>query len=304
MGTDRLAFRPTASPTTIPPTSPASTGAPRGELDSSSDSPLSTRLLAHLQLLYGADWKLHLEPEAPAEPPPCVTCQGAGWVVERSARPGAPSTGTIHPCPACKVQAIEKRRIDRIFGAAAIPPRLAPLTFASYAALGDRGDQTCRAGLELWAEHGPGSIYLYGKVGRGKSALAKCALEARMASHIGTTGLFMATPDLLGRIRDSYSKAEGAPTEAEVIDAATTVDLLVLDDIGVDKATDWVTATLYRVLNTRYLGEKPTIFTSNLTPELLGRQLGGRISWRVGDMCGPNILEVQGDNLRAGQEGP
>ncbi len=61
-------------------------------------------------------------------------------------------------------------------------------------------------------------------------------------------------------------------------------DLVVLDDIGAEKATDWVAERLYSIIDTRYRTERATILTSNCTEKQLQDQLGGRIVSRIFEM--------------------
>jgi len=67
--------------------------------------------------------------------------------------------------------------------------------------------------------------------------------------------------DLLDRIRRSLWEEK---QQAQLVGMLRTVDLLVIDDIGAEKATEWVQATLYSIIDHRY-GRKDTVFTTNLT---------------------------------------
>jgi len=280
------------TPTSTPTTSPHS-DAP----DASEPSPLlSERLMRHLRELYGPDWTLRLEPDPGPEREPCQRCLGREWL--RTDVPVShPGFGQVVPCPDCKAPVLAQRQIERIFGAAEIPAEFVGRNFATYRALAG-GDQTACAGMELWAREGTGSVYLWGKVGRGKTGLALAAVRDRIErQHVDA--LFRPTPELLGRIKDSYSKSEHAPTEQEVVESVQHVSLLALDDIGVDRPTDWVQETLYRILNRRWLDGRATIFTSNYDLLGLGRQLGARTASRIKEMCEPNIIQVECANLRA-----
>lgn len=283
------------TPTSTPTTSPGS--------DEPVPEPLpllSARLTELFQQANGPDWRLHLEPDREPEPAGCGTCNGTGWLVVRHGpawEPGHPDFGKARPCPDCKADELEQQRVSRIFGAAEIPPLLAGLDFATYRAQ-EGSDQLACDGMEQWAREGAGSVYLWGKVGRGKTGLAVSAMRYRIAAR-GTAALFRPTPELLGRIRDTFSHNPEAPTEDEVVSAVQAVPLLILDDLGVDKPTEWVIATLYRVLNRRWLDQRATIFTSNYDLKHIGQTMGARIATRIQDMCEPNILEVVGANLRA-----
>ena len=65
------------------------------------------------------------------------------------------------------------------------------------------------------------------------------------------------------------------------MNALIQCDLLILDDIGAEKVTDWVQDTLFRMVDGRYRREKPIFYTSNLKPKELVDKLGQRIYDRI-----------------------
>ena len=62
-------------------------------------------------------------------------------------------------------------------------------------------------------------------------------------------------------------------------------DLLIMDDVGAGKITDWSIDITYRLINSRYNADKPTIVTSNLELDDLAKLIGGRIVSRLQVMC-------------------
>ena len=72
--------------------------------------------------------------------------------------------------------------------------------------------------------------------------------------------------------------------------------LLILDDIGVERVSDFVLETLYRVINYRYVNMLPTIFTSNLNIQELADKIGDRSVSRIVEMCG--VVELTGSDRR------
>lgn len=112
---------------------------------------------------------------------------------------------------------------------------------------------------------------------------------------------FVATPDLLSELRSTYGKTSKR-TESDVLAEYRDAHLLIMDDIGAEHVKDsgWLEDRLYQVIGHRHAEEMPTIFTSNLTPDELGAQIGERVMWRIIEMCGKeNIVHVDGPNLRA-----
>ncbi|MCL2026044.1 MAG: ATP-binding protein, partial [Leptospirales bacterium] len=92
---------------------------------------------------------------------------------------------------------------------------------------------------------------------------------------------------------DSYGQS------AEIERELHEVDVLVLDDFGVQKNSQWEQETLYNLVDARYENEKFTIFTSNHNPlKVYGELSEGRVLSRLREMC--HIIELSGDDYRLG----
>ena len=114
---------------------------------------------------------------------------------------------------------------------------------------------------ERWAERPEGWLVLVGKVGSGKTHLAQAIARAFID---GGRSVYMASmPDLLAMLREGYDDKAGASFEERVSMLCDT-DLLVIDDLGAEKGSDWSREQLYRVVNTRYERRKYMIVTSNV----------------------------------------
>jgi len=105
-------------------------------------------------------------------------------------------------------------------------------------------------------------LLLAGSVGWGKTHLAVCICNYRI-DHADELNLpianFTTVPDLLARLRSGFSD-ETFDTEME---AYRECPMLVLDDLGAEKDTDWTHEALYRVLNHRYAARLDTVITTN-----------------------------------------
>lgn len=142
------------------------------------------------------------------------------------------------------------------------------------------------------AEQGKG-LYFYSEVkGSGKTRLALSILNALLVVYDNENSplsvFYSPTADLIGEIKNTFNKKENDVSSSELINAAKNMDVLLLDDIGVEKASDWVEETLTRILDYRLQNKKVTIFTSNLEiNELDSWYPSGRISSRIEKMTYP-----------------
>jgi DNA replication protein DnaC len=144
-------------------------------------------------------------------------------------------------------------------------------------------------------------LLFYGPHGVGKTHLAVGILKACIRTK-GARAYFFETRELLRLVRDTYNRSV-EETEMEVLQPLLAADLLVLDDLGAERTSEWVQETLGLVVNTRYNAKRPTIFTSNLVdspdntdPRSFTFQLGARTRSRLIEMC--DWIEIQGADVR------
>lgn len=100
-------------------------------------------------------------------------------------------------------------------------------------------------------------------------------------------GLFVTVPELLLEIRKSFGKED--QDESKIVDKYSNVSLLILDDLGAEKCSEWAEATLYIIIDRRNRDEMMTIVTSNLSLPEIEQHLGARIASRLSDMKVINI---------------
>lgn len=111
-------------------------------------------------------------------------------------------------------------------------------------------------------------LYYYSKTkGSGKTRLALSLGNALLNSKSRQVR-FITTSDLLREIKSTYNK-NSEYTESQLVDAIGNVNVLIIDDIGVEKLTDWVNEMLDSIFDTRMKHNKITIFTSNCSMEEL-----------------------------------
>jgi DNA replication protein DnaC len=119
-------------------------------------------------------------------------------------------------------------------------------------------------------EQSVGGVILTGEVGSGKTHTAVAL--AREMFLAGRSVEMWATVDLLDALR---------PEGDETVKSLASVDVLLLDDVGAERPTEWVSERMYALINRRWLYERPTICTTNLELDELQMGLGARAASRL-----------------------
>ena len=145
--------------------------------------------------------------------------------------------------------------------------------------------------LEKWlnAVEPSEGFMLTGRVGSGKTHLVRGVVHQLRASYRSV--LYTTVPYLVEHLRGPT----GVDMDA-VLRAMSRADMVVWDDLGAEKPTDWALDRLYLLLDARYEVEKPLVVTSNWSPGQLEERVGARIVSRLMEM-GP-VWEVPGIDYR------
>jgi len=224
---------------------------------------------------------------------PCPLCDDTGWkpVDEKGVR-------RVVRCDCWREQIGQHRLAD-----ANIPKRYQHCTLANFAAYNESLEQAVARARRV-AESFPVSakgLLLEGQPGVGKTHLAVAVLK-QVIQTSGARGLFYDTRDLLRVIRSTYDPSIRT-TELEILRPVMTADLLVLDDLGAEKTSEWVEETMNLIVNTRYNERRLTIFTSNYLdipddsdPNSLLFRIGFRMRSRLHEMC--EFIEMDGADYR------
>jgi DNA replication protein DnaC len=142
------------------------------------------------------------------------------------------------------------------------------------------------------------NLLLLGPYGSGKSGLASACLSALYPSFSRThrSVRFVSTVTLLAMLRQAQDDKRVEQTHR----AHIMPTLLVLDDLGAERLTEWGHERVYQIVNDRYERHKPTWVTSNLTVDALAEAVGERTFSRLLEHS--EVLVINGPNLRL-QEG-
>jgi DNA replication protein DnaC len=160
---------------------------------------------------------------------------------------------------------------------------------------------------------GDKGLLIIGKIGTGKTHLAVGILKEVILSR-GIACLFYDYRELLKEIQNSYNSTVQT-TELDVLRPVFETDVLVLDELGAVRPTEWVWDTVSLILNTRYNDNRTTIITTNfedqpaaavsasVSParaatrmETLGDRIGERMRSRLHEMC--RVIVLDGADFR------
>ena len=140
----------------------------------------------------------------------------------------------------------------------------------------------------------PRGLFISGEVGLGKTFLLSAICNSLVEAGVPT--LYVVFSDLIGEIKRSFSGETRSVSESSLMDAARTAEVLILDDLGAEQVTEFVTNRLFDIVNHRRIHQKPLVLSSNLSIEELGTLYGPRISSRINEMCNP--LTLYGKDIR------
>jgi DNA replication protein DnaC len=178
-----------------------------------------------------------------------------------------------------------------------IPKRYADCDFPKYKAQNESQQAAFNYALKLTMGY-PAvdrGLLFTGTVGVGKTHLAVSILKG--LTEKGFSCLFYEFGSLLKEIQDSYNSNTNS-SELSVLAPVFQADVLVLDELGGSKPTDWVRDTMMHIINTRYNDKKLTIFTTNYPDErvndreeTLEDRIGVRLRSRLFEMCKTVVIE-------------
>lgn len=135
-------------------------------------------------------------------------------------------------------------------------------------------------------EQGRGLYFYSYKKGSGKTRLAVSIGNALIKFYRAGVK-FVNTINLLNEIKRSYQQGSEI-SSSELLQMIKSIDVLILDDIGTEKPTNWVNEIFYSILNDRMTAKKITIFTSNCSIEELKHD--ERVSNRIEKMAMPILF--------------
>jgi DNA replication protein DnaC len=153
-------------------------------------------------------------------------------------------------------------------------------------------------------DKGTTGLYLYSRLtGTGKSTVAcsialeyivaKLKQDYRTGKRTDQLVKFINVADFLEELRQGFNDEEKAKVALSVAQTLKQVPLVIMDDIGAEKVSEWTRERLLNIISDRYDSERTIIFTSNHSPQEIEMVLGGRVRSRIEGMSVP--IEFKGN---------
>jgi DNA replication protein DnaC len=179
-----------------------------------------------------------------------------------------------------KAEVIRKqKKLDEMFKSSNINPKFKEAHFENFRV--NSGNKKAFDICNSFTPESKHGILIFSPItGTGKTHLATSIINRFLGQ---ATTLFISVPELLDTIRLSFNDEK--MKSADLLGSAKRTQILVLDDIGTEKPSDWVKDTLFVLINYRYLQMLPTILTTNCPQSELAQRLGDRIASRLVEMC-------------------
>jgi DNA replication protein DnaC len=237
----------------------------------------------------------------------CPVCNNSGWIFKEE-----DGVETVIRCDCFQI----KRKKQLLFSAR-IPyrykhctldnfeimpkgkPPLPPHPGTNQVSLGMAKDLAENFVLKYPIIEGEGFLFM-GPCGVGKTHLA-VAIILELITKKGIPCMFYDFRDLLSEIKSTYT-TNSSLTESTILRPVLEKEILVLDELGAQKVTEWMRDMLTYIINQRYSEKRTTIITSNWMDEAdddeetLAGRIGYRLRSRLYEMC--QVLEIVGEDYR------
>lgn len=134
-------------------------------------------------------------------------------------------------------------------------------------------------------------LYLWGPIGTGKT-YAAYAIQKYISGELGVNTRIFSAPEMFDLIRDDYQHKDSFNLERILANRG----VIIIDDLGVEKPSEWISETIFKIIDKRYRDMIPVIITSNLDLGGLADHLGDRVASRITEMC--DIIKLDGADRR------
>lgn len=223
----------------------------------------------------------------------CCTCDDSHFV-RFARRRGEDGFGRAHPCLACAGSPALAESPERVAQRMRIPAKFREARISTWLPDNGRPRLAAQTYVVCWPPEKP-LLLLSGTKGVGKTHLA-CGILHEVFERHGQRGQFWPVVDLLDRYRATYDEDRATET-VEAVDAQLRqLAVLILDDFGAHKSSEWAEERLFRLIDERYRDLRPLVVTTNAG--LL--ELPDRVKSRLSDGSCSTLVQVSGPDRRTG----
>lgn len=191
-------------------------------------------------------------------------------------------------------QDAKRARAEKLFNASKMGKRFMTRTFDNFKVdqYNEKAFKAVRNYSENFRKHADQGIgfMLSGPYGSGKTHLA-AALAIDLMNK-GIPVVFGTLISLLGKIRQTYSTGWTQEDELEILETYSTVDLLIIDDLGKERASEWSLEKLFSIINSRYENNLPVVVTTNYSMDTLIEKLSVNQNSDVGESIVSRMHEI------------
>ncbi len=145
--------------------------------------------------------------------------------------------------------------------------------------------QSCAKYVQNWEQIRTtgGGYYFWGNVGAGKTFIASALANELMKTKLVEV-LFIRMPEAAKRVKNTFDNAV-KNEDKKLFDRMKDVELLVIDDLGVEKVSEWLIDEMYQIIDFRWRNKKPMIITSNRSLDDLMKVYPEQIPSRIKGCC-------------------
>ena len=230
-----------------------------------------------------------------SEGPRCERCNDTGWVIEGE--------------EAFRCDCYESLRQDILLSQANVPDRYSHCSLLGFEVSNNssllRARDVAMDFVRSYPMRRDGLLFM-GGCGVGKTHIAVGIIKDIISKSVPC--LFVDFRALLGEIKETYSDPKGETSESDVLEPVLETDVVVLDDLGAERISEWVRDKLGFIINHRYNHKKAMILTTNYVDaaakkssltratETLQDRIGVRLRSRLYEMC--KLVEIKADDYR------
>ena len=186
---------------------------------------------------------------------------------------------------------LKHQKQERLYKTSKMHPRLKEYTFENYE-VRNYNRSAYRKAKEYTENYikgaERGSLYITGGVGTGKTHLAASIANELIRNE--RTVVFGTLINLLNEIKDSYSSDN--EKEGVIIDKYSKIDMLIIDDLGKERPSEWTLEKLFTIINNRYENKLPVIITTNYNRERLRERLADNKNYEIADSIISRLYEM------------